>query len=545
MLFMMAAAVAFSSGGGSGELDDGVLILQSCDALNLCKRPDGEGGFMCPDGMTKVAPPVRTQVYSFTAEDGSTSYTPGSLVPLTLRTTRKQILGKRERGNVTTQLESSKYIGLLIYAVRAGDSRERKVGSWEVPGEVPPRFWVPPDPGCMSRSLMHASAMPKAYVERFLFRAPNPGYGALTFRVLIKQGDTNAGAFYWAGVGGTPSPGVSGGDLTLVEAPVPPAASTTTWLRAVAGETCSQACARASLACDEAKLSEPQTAAALQAAVEHQQMCQLPLLESCAGPGISTLVDGFCWYPPSACNASGGPLCDAAPPDSASSRSVRLCSCREIGGRRLSLEDDGAEAPVDTAPTETIMFAPSERLGAASARRSASAASAGDTAQELAAAGGCPNARFNSGSARPCPTGARALHGGGGGAARPDERSTLHTTKGSRASLTRAAGGIVALVALVALGAAVATRARRVARGGRHAAIGAILLSEAASAHNWLNSPRSRTPKLSMTNPCPKRQRHNYPDIQVNRGQPFTGQHPPPPPAPASTTALVPCPCRL
>ena len=49
-----------------------------------------------------------------------------------------------------------------------------------------------------------------------------------------------------------------------------------------------------------------------------------------------------------------------------------------------------------------------------------------------------------------------------------------------------------------------------------------LVLAEVGTAHNWINSPRSRTAKLSQTNQCPPRQRFNYPDIQVNRGQPFT-----------------------
>ena len=97
-------------------------------------------------------------------------------------------MGKRSRGAQNTSLESAKYIGLLLYAVREGDASERKIGSFEVPGEVPPRFWLPPDPGCSQRALMHASAVPKAYVERFLFRAPAAGSGSVTFRALIKQG---------------------------------------------------------------------------------------------------------------------------------------------------------------------------------------------------------------------------------------------------------------------------------------------------------------------------------------------------------------------
>ena len=87
-------------------------------------------------------------------------------------------------------------ISSLRYAV---DANERKVGGWAIPLESPMRFWLPPDPGCEGRSLMHAGAEKKRYVERFVFRAPPAGTGPITFRVLVKQGETNRGAFYWTG----------------------------------------------------------------------------------------------------------------------------------------------------------------------------------------------------------------------------------------------------------------------------------------------------------------------------------------------------------
>ena len=41
--------------------------------------------------------------------------------------------------------ETAKYIGLLVYAVRANDASERKVGGWELPLETNPKLWTPPD----------------------------------------------------------------------------------------------------------------------------------------------------------------------------------------------------------------------------------------------------------------------------------------------------------------------------------------------------------------------------------------------------------------
>ena len=195
---LLAASDGFSDGGRGPDVlsDDGTPLVQTCDAISLCTIPDAAtNGTRCPDGMSQVAPPRRSDVYELKHEDGSSSYTPGKLVTLTLRVTRKQIMGKINAGTGNSSSESAKYIGLLLYAVREGDVAERKVGQWEVFGENPPRFWLPGDAGCGQRAVMHASASPKAFVERFLFRAPAAGMGSITFRCLLKQGDTNAGAF--------------------------------------------------------------------------------------------------------------------------------------------------------------------------------------------------------------------------------------------------------------------------------------------------------------------------------------------------------------
>ena len=123
---------------------------------------------------------------------------------------------------MTAGNESAKYLGLLLYAV---DEHERKVGSWEIPLESDGKFWLPPDPACEGRSLMHADAELKGYQERFVFRAPPLGTGTITFRVLVKQGETNKGAFYWPWTRETeaattmrPAFGEPGGDLVVSEA---------------------------------------------------------------------------------------------------------------------------------------------------------------------------------------------------------------------------------------------------------------------------------------------------------------------------------------
>ena len=246
-------SLAYSTGGGR---ERGV---QSCDAIDICK-------YGCPVGMTKVAPPERSATYTLRTGDGASwssdpiQYVPGELLPLYLRVVRRTIVGKgfcripvkfggfRETDEPCfTGNESAKYIGLLLYAVRTGDSSESKVGEWAIPLQEPAKFWTPPDsPGCDRRAVMHRYAEPKHYLERFVFKAPPAGTGSITFRALIKQGDTNMGAFYWPSAPSSgssasllPSPGRSGGDLVLEELAPPPTAAPPTWsFRGEPGETC-------------------------------------------------------------------------------------------------------------------------------------------------------------------------------------------------------------------------------------------------------------------------------------------------------------------
>ena len=114
-------------------------------------------------------------------------------MPLYLKVVKKFILRKVEAGRDDMSCsggcwESSKYIGLLLYAVRMGDLTEEKIGSWEIPLEEPARFWTPDDmPGCGGKAGMHRYAEPKHFLEVIRFRAPPAGTGAITFRCLLKQ----------------------------------------------------------------------------------------------------------------------------------------------------------------------------------------------------------------------------------------------------------------------------------------------------------------------------------------------------------------------
>lgn len=73
----------------------------------------------------------------------------------------------------------------------------------------------------------------RRYTERFYFRAPAAGVGPIVLRVLLKQGDTNGGAFYWPSTGNgldPPQDGVPAGDLLLPERAIA-ASPTVEWVR--------------------------------------------------------------------------------------------------------------------------------------------------------------------------------------------------------------------------------------------------------------------------------------------------------------------------
>ena len=163
-------------------------------------------------------------MYSFGTTKAAGQRTgPGQPRPIRAQCHLADHSGKRDQGRTIVANEAAKYLGLP--GVRRQPARAQ-VGSWEIPLSSTPTFWVPPDPGCEGKCLMHADAELKGYQERLVFRAPPAGTGPITFRVLVKQGETNKGAFYWpvAPASGSLTPpawGTAGsdGDLTLSEAP--------------------------------------------------------------------------------------------------------------------------------------------------------------------------------------------------------------------------------------------------------------------------------------------------------------------------------------
>ena len=200
-----------------------------CDALNVCNFR--KFNFSCPTGMQLVAAPTRNDNYTFRTADtpyaerahDPTTYTPGVLNELHLRVMHPRW----------------KYIGLLLYAVQAGEGYidedenliETPIGEWDV-SSAPDEFYI--SPACGARAVTHLNANAKRMHHRFHWRAPT-GLGRVTFRLLLKWGETNGGNFYWP---------MTAGDLTLDEGAIVPGANASASAAAApASVTCDEACA--------------------------------------------------------------------------------------------------------------------------------------------------------------------------------------------------------------------------------------------------------------------------------------------------------------
>ena len=555
-LLMPACSLAYSSGGGR---ERGV---QSCDAIDICK-------YGCPPGMTKVAPPERSDTYTLRTGDGPvvgsdpTHYVPGELLPLYMRVVKRTIVGKgwctipikfggvRETNErCFTGNESAKYIGLLLYAVRTGDTSEHKLGEWAIPLQEPTKWWAPPDmPGCDRRALMHRYAEPKHFLERVVFRAPPAGTGSITFRALLKQGDTNQGAFYWpsvpsSGLSATldPSPGRSGGDLVLDELVPAPSAARTWSFRGAPGEPCTAVCAAQGLACDAEQLLAATSAEALLARVEPDFLCAPPYLRTCsdAAPHMSGLGDGLCFYRDDngtcPARAEVNSACDALPSNSLED-GLRLCPCVDLPGRRLAgaNETDDVAADVSNGAAAAAYANVAEHDGGPPEQRAEHAVApceppATHRPHDGHGAGGdplrCPNQRAVH-RALAVET-AEAAEAAGAAEAPVTGSAARFAPKAPHAQQWPSSSGpleqIGALCALV-MGLALMAAWRRAGggwrrgggqHGGAAVALG-LLAAEGASAHNWLRSISSRARNVASTMaPCRVRTQFAYPSIQVS-----------------------------
>ena len=347
---------------------------QTCDAINVCDGDDADAP--CPRGMHHVAPPERSTVYTITAT--SSSYRHDELMGINIDTNAKFMQARRDAGEyqcfasldaeelvatcknpnqpggVGTELpiyESAKWIGLLLYAE---DATGKKVGGWEIPPVVPSIFWAPADPGCERHAIMHSDASPKDYHHELRWRAPAAGTGPVTFRALVKQGDTNGGAFYWPTATAMANPATQ--DLQLSESMQPTA--TSGWFRGTT--SCDATCAgQGGKVCDGNALLASSSAAGLKTSVERFMTCRLPIVTSCdAGAPSFMNAEQFCSYradatqcamPNPATTASAA--CAATP----AVEKMRLCPCMTNRRRRLLLDastgPSNAAAPAASTPS--------------------------------------------------------------------------------------------------------------------------------------------------------------------------------------------------
>ena len=375
---------------------------------------------------------------------------------------------------------SSKYIGLLLYAVNAG---EVKVGTWELPMVEPVMFWTPPDPLCGGNAVMHADATPKNYVHEFVFRAPPTGTGSITFRALIKHGDTNMGSFFWptspASADNTQSPAdaTPGGDLTLAEAATAPAPQA--WFRASGPQqSCDDVCAALQPAqtCDLSALQAVgDDPAAVQLATQRFFSENVPALSRCSAssPALADTPERWLYFHKTtgsantcASNELSAPSCSAIPADDAF-KLRRLCPCK-TSRRRLT-------------------FRPPHALPGTNG------AQASDDAD-------CPRYR-----------------------PKPNHRR-LGGLAGTTNSALPSHVGVAPLATSLALSALAS-----LSGGGRLVTtlLPLALLAAAhlplASSHNWMWNPTSRASRASTTKPC-RAKRSAVPDVQVNPGQEFEAE---------------------
>ena len=533
LIMLGSQAAAFS------DLTAGKTV---CDAIKICQL---DGSTMCPQGMEYVAPPQRTSSYTIEAEGGAT-YVPGELITLHLRVASPTIQGKRNAGalqcrctgkcgpycdcgkaatakctpTTTPFMESSKYIGLMMYAVRADDPTEAKVGTFEIPREASPRFALMGGEGCDGRTLVQRSALPKRFHERFWFRAPPAGTGAIVFRVLIKQGATLGGAFYWptapsAGTAAPPQDGVSGGDLALNEIAAP-ATPAVVWVRGSEGQPCDSVCALRGASCDATEFTAAASSTGLLSVISSQQLCVRPLLGSCDAfaPAMSGLRDGWCWFVDTkGCAPPAASQCAATPPGKETG--LRLCPCRSTGGRRALSSDAPASLLIQETrgeePRRQIKPLPAGHIdiGTRSTNRSASGCPFASLATTYDAGDAPVTGDFLSNDASDAADAADATHA-------PTLKRKLSQLQA--ALINRVATPMLGLALAIAT-AALALRARRLPRGVT-AAAGLLSTLEGAAAHNWINSPRSRASKASTTAPCLQRT-DPRPGVRVNPDQEF------------------------
>ena len=325
------------------------LHLRVTKAFTESRRAyDGIGGmFACWPGLGKVGEGY-TQMCTFSSEcckagvdTGEFLYEPkeiGKCYARRANCMKPHPWAPQPIGAEIPAWEQSKYMGLVMYAV---DESGQKIGEWDIIPETPPNWWTPPDAGCGGKSLMHANVRLKRYHEVFHWRAPKTPRGLgkkVTFRVLIKHGYTNGGAFFWP-----LAPAMLGGmqsnhDLALTEGE--PRGSKPGWfVSKVGGVSCATVCAaNGNRDCDESVLQNAASDPfALEAAIRSTFACKLPILSSCndGAPAVASSGAGTCWYNDALSGRCPKTTARAKCSSSASATMRRICPCNARMRRRL------------------------------------------------------------------------------------------------------------------------------------------------------------------------------------------------------------------
>jgi len=241
-----------------------------CDAYDEeLWKPEQQGGHI----MYWATAPTHSPRSSVRTADGPISQDPKTYTP-----------GKLTYIHVRSLVQGEKYRGLMMYAK---DKKGNKVGSWELPVEDEPRFHLPDS--CGGKTVLHAGADEKSYLNVFPFRGPPKGTGMIKFEVLLKYGEANTGYFSWP----------NKKDLSLTESQHP---ETQSWFKGAVGESCKDTCQKNgfSMCGSQAVFKSANNADSLQAAVASNYVCRQPMLSSCGAspdglPGESS-ESKYCYY---------------------------------------------------------------------------------------------------------------------------------------------------------------------------------------------------------------------------------------------------------
>lgn len=312
----------------------------TCDALGVCAVTSSgayndSNEIKCPWGMHLVGVPTRSNDYMVATSDfnhtGPTEYTPGEIMDIHVRVLNRQ----------------KKILGILLYAVQndgilgvegcpspgCDGKGEVKLGTWE---EVDKNFRT----SCNGQAVTHREANIKNYHHTFRWRAPESGSGDVIFRVLVKQGSTNGGYFYWP----------MESDLMLYEGGTVEETEKSNWFSGSIDKTCSEICSDLNRECDQSVISNGTLE--IYDRIKHSQSCQMPLLSTCAQGPPTRGSSGLCWME----NRDSG-LCSQLEPTNicdaieVSGGEERLCPC----GQDLSSQAN-AESGSDSSSSVIIII---------------------------------------------------------------------------------------------------------------------------------------------------------------------------------------------